>query len=79
MSGHQCAQTLPPSTSLTARPIWDKTKNKRSFSYEKRCFSKDDLQGIVTLCFISFAYLVLVFVVILSTVILHDPDTLEVF
>ena len=28
MSGHQYAQTLPLSTRLTARPIWDKTKNK---------------------------------------------------
>ena len=28
MSGHQCAQTLPLLTRLTARPIWDKTKNK---------------------------------------------------
>ena len=25
---YQCAQTLPLSTRLTARPIWDKTKNK---------------------------------------------------
>ena len=26
--GHQCAQSLPVSTRLTAKPIWDKTKNK---------------------------------------------------
>ena len=26
MSGHQCTQTLPLSTRLTTRPIWDKTK-----------------------------------------------------
>ena len=25
-SGHKCAQSLPLSTRLTARPIWDKTK-----------------------------------------------------
>ena len=53
MSGHQCAQTLPLSTRLTARPIWNKTKNKdfmKSVAYEKRRFSKDHLQGIVTLC-----------------------------
>ena len=37
----KCAQTLPLSTRLTARPI---------FSREKRRFSKDHLQGIVTLC-----------------------------
>ena len=35
-SGQQCAQTLPLSTRLPARPIWDKTKNK----YIRSCDAK---------------------------------------
>ena len=35
-SGQQCAQILPLSTRLAARPIWDKTKNK----YIRGCDAK---------------------------------------
>ena len=59
-SGHQCAQTPPLSTRLTARPIWDKTKNKAFMEtagfHENWKFSKDHLQGIVTPMFYLLDY-----------------------
>ena len=58
--GHQCAETPPLLTRLTARPIWDKTKNKdftktAGFHMKITGFhfkTKDHLQGIVTPMFL---------------------------